>query len=126
MKRIVEMGIVLLAMALPACLHAGVLLWQVKGMEGIEKRYSFANRWPQAVLPEGVHVEALWMLPGAYTTAAAVMKGEIWQDLQAWLVRMGRVATDETVVPTYPDLVTSGLISINGIAMPELMGNRDR
>lgn len=99
---------------------AGVMLWQVTGMEG--SRYAMAGKI-QRIEQTSTAASALWSGWGVHGTAAYVMRRELWQHLQAWMAWQGRVAPGAAGVPSYRDLISSGYISVNTIGMPECMGN---
>ena len=102
--------------------EAGVMLWQVTGMEGSGSRYAMAGKI-RRIEQTSAAASALWSGWGIHGTAAYVMRRELWQHLQAWMASQGRVAPGAAGVPSYRDLISSGYISVNTIGMPECMGN---
>lgn len=124
LNRMNRVGILALALAasFPAWVHAGAMLWQVTGMEGIESRYGFANGGRMGRFSDSAtSAESVWSMEGSFTaTATAVMRWEIWYVLKA----MMDDKSEET--PSYRDLIDSGVISVNSIQMPELLGNNER
>ena len=127
MSRIRSTCAALLVVALPACLHAGTLLWQVTGMEKGASYYHVASLQPQTFPDKSTHVLSVWSMEGVAfgATAAGVMQWDLWHCLQDWLVGTGRVDSGANVMPTYRDLVSSGFISVNLIEMPEMRGNAE-
>lgn len=112
--------------AVPASTDAGVMLWQVTGMEGAGDCYAAATRTWRALATEDKKDEAVWRMPGVYCTAQAVMQWDIWHYLKSWLVATGRAADEKSARPTYRDLTASGYISIGAVEMPEMVGNVER
>lgn len=125
MKRIMTVTAALAVALLSAQAGAGVMRWQVTGMEGSASRYVMAGRLRHMERPQS-GASALWSGWGVPGTAMYVMRRELWQHLQWWLVAHGRVAAGETAVPSYRDLISSGYISVNTIGMPECMGNNSK
>lgn len=127
MSRIISTCAALLVVALPACSHAGALLWQVTGMEKGVSHYQMASLQPQTFTDKATHPLSVWSMEGIAfgATAAGVMQWDLWHCLQDWLVGTGRVDSGANVMPTYRDLVSSGFISVNLIEMPEMRGNAE-
>lgn len=125
MKAVASALAALALAAVPAWAGAGVMLWQVTGMEGSASRYAMAGRM-RRIERTPVAASALWSGWGVPGTAAYVMRREIWQHLQSWMVWQGRAASGAAAVPSYRDLISSGYISVNMISMPECMGNNGK
>lgn len=127
MDRIFSACAAVLVVALPACLHAGALLWQM-GDRGKERVcYQMASLQPRVLDDSSPHPLSVWSMDGVAfnATAANVMQWDIWHCLQDWMVGSGRVGAEDVAIPTYRDLVSSGFISIGLIEMPELRGNAE-
>ena len=125
MRRLVPTCAALLAVALPACLHAGALLWQVTGFEKGLAHYQMANLQRRIFTDKAPEAVSVWPMEAVAfsATSAGVIQWDLWHCLQDWLVGTGRVDSGESVRPTYRDLVTSGFISVNLIEMPEMRDN---
>jgi len=123
LSRIISYGtsVMLAWVIFPAWVHAGALLWQITGMEGVENRYAIASRIEKRLPQDRTNAESVWSMEGSfYSTAAAVMRFEIWNCLRNLAGEKVKVA------PSYRDLIGSGIISVNSIEMPEMMGNIER
>ena len=126
MKRISTILAALALAFVSARAEAGVMLWQVTGMEGSASRYAMAGRLRRI---EQTHVtaSALWSGWGVPGTAMYVMRRELWEHLQTWLTARWHVAPGEkSAPPSYRDLISSGYISVNTINMPACMGNKGK
>lgn len=96
-------------------------------MEKGGSHYQMASLQPRTFTDKAMHPLSVWSMEGIAfgATAAGVMQWEIWHCLQDWLVGMRRVDSEENAMPTYRDLVSSGIISVNLIEMPEMRGNAE-